>query len=235
MEKKIDNVKQEDILTHEKQLYQIVYKLDNRFNYEINKDKSDIRFILINNLNNKILVKMQKVEIRWWKQYYKRPIFPSGLITIKLSDIKFFIDGVNDIIQIIEKNETTINKLNNIKSIIDNKANFPPKTDATRILILYNSFFNNFCMIKAQTISDSLNYLLKDQLSVNQKIRMQKKFSIIKKSKFDFYKNIWLNPKGINDRKALYPSSLMLILGCIKADNDFLWIKAGELVNKLRK
>jgi hypothetical protein len=218
----------------EKNKIPIINKISQKYKCDIisTQDNTELKLYI---KKHTFYIEIEEINSRWWSENFKKPTFPSGLIIEPFIKIIPFIQNNKKLKNYVEKNYASIINISELAEIMNDKNIKPKKGKIKKLLIKTNCNATHLCIITQKVITDSLNYCLKDQNYINEKIEFQRKFSYLKKAGFEFYKNIWLNPKGKNTKGALYNSRLFLILGGIKPDNDLIWVKNENVCDVLDK
>ena len=186
-----------------------------------NDDKYDIDLVITLSKNKKILIEIEETSKRFWPTNNWKPQFPSGLFTMPIRKVKYFIADFKK----LEK--TYIKSIENFIKLYPKSTLFKPRSSKDEIRLYIKGSYNlkYLCMVKENIIVNSLNHNLKDQKFVDAHIKELKKRS----SKWRFYRNLWYNPLVRNMKGKQRDDPGLLILGLINKDNNLIWIEKSDL------
>ena len=121
------------------------------------------------------MIEVEETSRRTWPEYSQKPRFPSGLLTMPIRKIKYFVEEGSEIENYLMEHGS-IDSIQQFTKIYHN-VKFTPKRDVIRLFMKCSYNFNYACIATSDLIKESLNNELKDQSQVLMKIQNQKNLS----------------------------------------------------------
>jgi len=202
------------------------------YSCEKNPDKYDID-IITRDGKNQFYVEVEESYPNFWPSNKTKPTVPSGLITMPIRKIKFFIADGERMSTFLQANSTvsTINEFCNIYRDACDKKTFEPKKDSARIWIKTSYEAISFCIADQIDITLALNRKLPDQDAVDQRIK-----EISDHNTWQFVDNIWYNPLVRGSSGEIRGDPVLLILGTVNADNQrLIWDSMSNLCSGINE
>jgi len=201
--------------------FRAVYKNTNPYDIDVIIELSDGR---------KILIEVEETSSRSWPPTEQKPKFPSGLLTIPIRKIKFFISESVKLDRYLTENGT-INSISEFLEIFPEDYYFKPLTEADCIRLYMKGSTNMqyICIVDQSVIIKALNYELKDQKCVDMVIK-----KLSERKSWKFYKNLWENWDVRNMEGVKREDKLLLILGCIN-EGEFIWTNLDSLCMEIKE
>lgn len=177
-----------------------------------------------NNNIYKIYIEVEETSARTWPETQSKPSFSSGLLTMPIRKVKYFIKDYRKL------ELKSFDKINDFTNLFPGNKIFQPRAskDEIRLYVKGSQNLKYICLVKDDIIIKALNQQLVDQQFVNQKIKQ------LKNPNWKFKGNIWGNPyvKNMNDETR--DDKLLLILGTLSdKNNGLIWIKAEDICKYL--
>jgi len=198
-----------------------------KFHCDKNNDPYDIDLVVNLREDKRILIEVEETSERNWPSDSYNPEFPSGLLTMPIRKVKYFIDNSEK----LEKK--SINSIEEFTKLYPNNILFKPKSSKDEIRLYIKGSFNlkHLCLIRESTIVESLNSKLSDQKFVDMRIKELKQ----KNSNWKFLGNLWYNPYVKNMKGKDRDDPVLLILGLFERKNDLIWIEQSRICDVLKK
>lgn len=176
-----------------------------------NQDEYDIDLILLKRNDNQEIIAYIEVEgsnERSWNDQSK-PSWPSGLMTMPLRKLKFFIKENDKMIAFLrEKSTIEKDEFFALYSLNSSNYKFTPLLDKPRFWLKISNSGRYFC------VTDTLNIVS----MVNQI-----------KPKSGYERNIWRNPRVTNKMGQIRSDQTLIVVGDIKTvDDGLVW---GQFFN----
>jgi len=197
------------------------------WNCQKNSDPYDIDLIVHLTKGRKILIEVEETGKRYWPSISSKPSYPSGLLTMPIRKIKYFISDFKK----IEK--ASFNSLEDFFKFYPKTTIFKPRSNKNEIRIYVKGSYNlkYICIVTEDIIVKSLNSNLADQQYVNRRIRKLKQ-----DTRWIFYNNLWFNPEVKNMKGKKREDPILLILGTIQQKkNGIIWEPLDNIVKILEK
>jgi hypothetical protein len=163
-----------------------------------------------------VFVEVEETYKRYWPENRPKPSYPSGLLTMPLRKIKYFIrefknfteftpQSIKEFINFVRENKISLNELSYIPNAYYMKTN-------------YNAKY--FFVVDSLHILKSLSFDLEDQDVISSTIRR-----LSRSNNFRFYNNIWENKRVRNYKGQPRDDKVLLIVGTLESS----YIRWGKL------